>query len=378
MAAARTAQWTSLMIVAAALAAALLAQGCASGAKDGGKDGAKDGQTKAKPVASGHKPAVRPEVITTTPSHDLLVTGDTVSITSDALREDLSIIANDMGWTIGQAYRQQQKAQLLGKLQQKVAKARPKQFVGGDIGRKPSDLPKLYIKGSADKWIVEAAEDAGLHIQIVQGQPYSQTEAEAVEDRLRAALQEIGFEQFYTFYSLERAKFDIDIEFHPELRLTATQVRKRLPADIAGELIIRMAPDYVGAALRRDVADPKKRPFGPMAVIDSSGGGSLLIPGPGGKVRFTNSCVYVDYKGQKGEAKTNLLAWRAGEVRWDAAGKAILFTSPGKGSPTYKIHNGDHIKYGGQERTDKRVKWLVPPDKSCKGVPFEVDSYSGR
>jgi hypothetical protein len=123
---------------------------------------------------------------------------------------------------------------------------------------------------------------------------------------------------------------------------------------------------------------PEQDRFGPLAVIEDSGGGQSDALGGSGRVIINQRCVELDVQGAR-----RLLAWRSGDVRWDSATRSIVFTS--RGEQPIIISNGTNITAGGEElATDDPagggnaivagVRWLAAPDDHCSTDVFIVHS----
>jgi hypothetical protein len=123
--------------------------------------------------------------------------------------------------------------------------------------------------------------------------------------------------------------------------------------------------------------------FGPLAVIEDTGGGQSDALGGTGLVIIDQRCVELDVQGTR-----RLLAWRSGDVRWDSVARSIVFTS--RGEQPIVISNGTNITAGGEDlatddpagggnATVAGVRWLAAPDDQCSTDVFIVHSIrTGR
>jgi hypothetical protein len=128
---------------------------------------------------------------------------------------------------------------------------------------------------------------------------------------------------------------------------------------------------------------PEQDRFGPLAVIEDSGGGQSDALGGTGRVIIGERCVELDVQGNR-----RLLAWRSGDVRWDSVARSIVFAS--RGERPIIIRNGTNITAGGEalptddptgggNRTVAGVRWLAAPDDQCSTDVFIVHSIrTGR
>jgi hypothetical protein len=123
---------------------------------------------------------------------------------------------------------------------------------------------------------------------------------------------------------------------------------------------------------------PEQDRFGPLAVIEDRGSGQSDALGGTGSVIIGERCVELNVQGTR-----RLLAWRSGDVRWDAVARSIVFTS--RGERPIIISDGTNITAGGEAlRTDDpvgggnqtvaAVRWLAPPDHQCSTDVFIVHS----
>lgn len=107
--------------------------------------------------------------------------------------------------------------------------------------------------------------------------------------------------------------------------------------------------------------------FGPMAVIDNDGATAAMASGGRGIVTVGTRCIYLQLPNRKLQ-----LIWNSGTAKWDADDNAVLFSSD---QGAEKIKDGDSISVGGAELVNSNtVKWLKPPDASCEGDRWRVDT----
>ena len=123
-------------------------------------------------------------------------------------------------------------------------------------------------------------------------------------------------------------------------------------------------------------AVPEPDAFGPLAVIEDSGGGQSDALGGTGTVIVGARCVELDVQGTR-----RLLVWRSADVRWDPTTRAIMFAP--RGQPPIVISGGTHITVGGEalptdepagggQPTAAGVRWLAPPHDQCATDVFIV------
>jgi hypothetical protein len=127
-------------------------------------------------------------------------------------------------------------------------------------------------------------------------------------------------------------------------------------------------------------AVPEHDEFGPLAVIEDSGGGQSDALGGTGTVIVGERCVELDVQGTR---RRRLLVWRSADVRWDSAARSIVFAPRGK--PPIVISGGTNVTIGGEalptdtpagggKPTAAGIRWLATPDAQCSTDVFIVHS----
>ena len=117
------------------------------------------------------------------------------------------------------------------------------------------------------------------------------------------------------------------------------------------------------------------QPWGPLAVMEMSGGMDALTTG---LLRVTDRCVLLETAGGESE----LLVWPADRTRWDEATGTIQFTNPPVGDE-FTLRDGQPVSLGGGgDRTDEggvtaaewmaSIDWVAEPDPSC---PMDIRWY---
>jgi len=145
-------------------------------------------------------------------------------------------------------------------------------------------------------------------------------------------------------------------------------VRSSTAALVAGILIACSGP----------FAGPEPDKFGPLAVVEDSGGGQSDALGGTGTVIIGERCVELDVQGTR-----RLLVWRSADVRWNSAARSIVFAPRGKqpiviSSDMNVTVGGEALPTddpaGGGKPTAAGVRWLAPPDDQCSTDVFIVHS----
>ncbi|MDQ3691653.1 MAG: hypothetical protein M3406_16810 [Chloroflexota bacterium] len=145
---------------------------------------------------------------------------------------------------------------------------------------------------------------------------------------------------------------------------------------IAAVLILAVA---VGEALLASPGGGDRsggpHPWGPLAVMEMSGGMDALTTGV---LRVTDRCVLFETAGGESE----LLVWPADRTRWDEPTGTIRFTNPPVGDD-FTLSDGQPVSFGGGGDATAEsgvsgpewaasVDWVAAPDPSC---PMEVRWY---
>lgn len=121
---------------------------------------------------------------------------------------------------------------------------------------------------------------------------------------------------------------------------------------------------------------PEQEGYGPLAVVEDTGGGRSDALGGTGTVAVTAHCVELDIRG-----KRRLLVWRSIDVRWDPAARAVVF-SP-EGGDAVVIGDGATVTVGGEDLSTSDpaagtpgagIRWLAGPDDRCSPDGFVVHS----
>lgn len=163
----------------------------------------------------------------------------------DALAEDLGLVADARGWTVeeGDAYHRAERA--IGRIAERVAKARPAKFVGSALSSDPHGAPTLYVKGAVDQLITDLVAGAEIEIIVADGQPFSFFELEDRAFRVHEAIRAQGFESVATGFDITRAGVITTTITPPRgLEVSSEAILSRLPADLRSsvELTIREEP----------------------------------------------------------------------------------------------------------------------------------------
>jgi hypothetical protein len=98
---------------------------------------------------------------------------------TDAEAEDVALVAQRRGWTVEDVRRRMAVADALGRVAVAVAEEQPETFVGSALSDQPAGALSLYVKGTADARTRALVAEAGIEIDIVDGQTYSLGELEA-------------------------------------------------------------------------------------------------------------------------------------------------------------------------------------------------------
>lgn len=148
--------------------------------------------------------------------------------------------------------------------------------------------------------------------------------------------------------------------------------RRLVLVPMAALLVLAVA---VGGALLASPGGDRSgepQPWGPLAVMEMSGGMDALTTGV---LRVTDRCVLLETAGGESE----LLVWPADRTRWDEATGTIRFTNPPVGDE-FTLRDGQPVSFGGGGDSTAEggvsgaewaasVDWIAAPDPSC---PMEI------
>lgn len=109
--------------------------------------------------------------------------------------------------------------------------------------------------------------------------------------------------------------------------------------------------------------------WGPLAVLDDDDKTTVdLAHGGTGTFVIKADCAFL----RIGKAIEKTLAWRSGQVAWDADAEEIIFDDPVAGK--IRIQDGDHISIGGGGQLADDNAWLSEPAEACPKQRFYVHS----
>ncbi len=116
-------------------------------------------------------------------------------------------------------------------------------------------------------------------------------------------------------------------------------------------------------------------PWGPLAVLEApSDSGDFA--GLSGNLRIGETCVTVGSL----DDQTPVI-WRNSQTHWNVQTDTIAFFDPIT-AQSVELHDGDFVRFGGGGigpeggPAPAELPWLNPPDASCLGEAFGVDSLS--
>lgn len=197
----------------------------------------------------------------------------TIQTEAEALKQDLALIAEAHGWTIEQSERQYRNAEIVGDIAEALAASHPDSFIGSELPEDPADAPILYVKGKTPSLVAQEASTLG--IRVVDDQPYSFLELEEREFAVHSALNEQGFDQIATGFSLDGGgRIDAtvyDAEFSASdvtLAALPAGLAEHVSLTVATESIAATAHAYGGARVRDDGTNECTSGW---TVINSSG-----------------------------------------------------------------------------------------------------------
>ena len=105
-------------------------------------------------------------------------------------------------------------------------------------------------------------------------------------------------------------------------------------------------------ALVPPLADEPEETWGPLAVIEETGGMEARTEGI---LRIDRECVYLDHG-----PETTLLVWPEKRTRWVPPGGILLESLSGE---VVAIRNGQRVAFGGGDQST--FEWVNPPNPGC-------------
>ena len=350
-------KYLPLVIGSLALAFAV---GCSSEPIEQPVDGTQPEDAQACPVPS------EPSAISAEPSDGAPEPTPHLQSPEEAMAQDLALTAEGRGWTIEQAEAHYRASEAMDPITSRLAAERPDIFIGSALATEPSGPPKIYIKGPADDFVRYLVAGAGIAIEIVDDQPYSRNELDARQGQLVRALQEWGF-----------ASFSAGADIQDRGQIEASVVRQTGLPDDPAEILAGL-PAELRDSVRLTVTggSPPGYDFGPLAVLEGSGGADAL--GGTGCARIDDDCVTM----LRANGENLLLVWHASEVRWDDEDREITFSAAfDSDDESVTIRDGDVITVGGSGLVgdvpvERDPLWLAPPHESCIGEPWAVSSVT--
>lgn len=192
--------------------------------------------------AGGAGDDVRPAQTAPPPALD---TAEPRASISEVLAEDLEAVADAHGWSQAEVETYHHAAQVVGEIAQRIHEERPDAFVGSALADAPTDPPTIYVKGSADDFILGLVEAAGIEIILADNQPFSFDELEVRNGQVAEALLDIGFESFGSGVDITRGILELTITREPGLPSTGEEVLSALPSDLRSSVEITMTDEPV-------------------------------------------------------------------------------------------------------------------------------------
>jgi len=166
---------------------------------------------------------------------------------AQGLREDLALVAKAKGWTLKQAAEDRKMADAIGAIAAKLAVKRPDIFVGSVLSAKPGGVPSLFIKGYADQAVYELLAAAPVEIDLVDQQPYSFNELEALKLQVHSTLADQGYQDIATSFDFQaRVPIQALITVQTKLPSLTSEIADLLPATLRDSVAITLTSEPVG------------------------------------------------------------------------------------------------------------------------------------
>jgi len=160
----------------------------------------------------------------------------------EALAQDVALTAEGRGWTIEQAEADYRAGEAIDSITARLAAERPDVFIGSALSADPGGPPKIYIKGPADELVRDLVAGAGIEIEIVDNQPYSQAELDERQTQVVSALQEMGFQSASAGSRLEdRGLVDAGVVRQTGLPEDPDEILAGLPAELRDSVTLTVS-----------------------------------------------------------------------------------------------------------------------------------------
>ena len=131
---------------------------------------------------------------------------------AEAELHDLQLVAKAKGWTVKQAQADRDAAEAVGAVAVKLAEQRPDLFVGSELADEPGGVPRLYVKGKADRAVFDIVAESRANVEIVDNQPYSYDELEKRKLEVHTAIASMGYEDLMTAFDFrEGGKINVEV-----------------------------------------------------------------------------------------------------------------------------------------------------------------------
>ena len=163
----------------------------------------------------------------------------------DGFMTDLELLAEARGWTLEEAVAHRALSDAFGKIQQRVATARPELYAGAALSDLPEGTPTLYIKGTTDDFVWNLVDSTEIPIDVVDGMPYSWLELEERSIRLNRLLAERGFLDIVTTFDERTAVVEGYVTRVPGFLATADELLEMLPAEFRANTVLTITHDDV-------------------------------------------------------------------------------------------------------------------------------------
>lgn len=168
---------------------------------------------------------------------------------------DLTNVADARGLSVAEIRRQQNAADALGKLQERILKAPglAENFAGAAIEDNGDAM--LYLKGRSSKKMRDAIAESGMDLTIVEGGKYNAAQMQRRSDAVHQQLNDAGFTEIMTTYDMTTGNVEAmvsTLEYRGKRTLPARAadaarvVRSQLTGDLRTDLKLEVVDTTVG------------------------------------------------------------------------------------------------------------------------------------
>lgn len=164
----------------------------------------------------------------------------------EAFDRDMAVIAAARNWTVSQAIAQHSVSEALGELTVELAKTRTDIYVGAVLSDQPGGAPSLYIKGVADKPLLDLVHKSGLEVIVFDQQPHSREELVERTWQVHSLLATYGYKQIATSHDIQnRGQIDAAVTTESRSGDVSREIHALLPESLRDSVTLNFTAEPV-------------------------------------------------------------------------------------------------------------------------------------